>query len=76
MMMKLSNAKKGNKGRIVKIDGDKEFKKKVNVMGILEGEEFSVSEVFPMGSPIIINIRNSKIALRKDEAERLTVDIF
>lgn len=75
MMMKLSTVKQGNKGRIVKIEGSREFKKKLLVMGLMEGEELSVENVSPLGSPIVVNIKSSKVALRKEEAEKIVVDI-
>ncbi len=75
MMMKLSNAKKGNKGKIIKIEGNKDFKKKLFVMGLLEGEDFIVENIAPFGSPIVVSVKSSKVALRKEEAENIIVDI-
>lgn len=75
MMMKLSDAKKGNKGKIVKIEGNREFKKRLFVMGLLEGEDLTVENVAPFGSPIVVSIKSSKVALRKEEAENIIVDI-
>jgi len=73
--MKLSNAKKGNKGKIIKIEGNKDFKKKLFVMGLLEGEDFIVENIAPFGSPIVVSVKSSKVALRKEEAENIIVDI-
>ncbi|MCX8028707.1 MAG: ferrous iron transport protein A [Brevinematales bacterium] len=75
MTLKLSNTSQGSIGKILKIDGAKDFKKKLLVMGILEGENFSVENVSPMGSPIVINVKSAKIALRKEEADKVIVEV-
>lgn len=74
-MTKLSDAKKGNVGYILKINGDRQFKRKLFVMGVLEGEKFLVEEVSPMGSPIVVSVKQAKIALRREEAENVIVDL-
>lgn len=74
-MTKLSDTKRGSEGYILKINGDKQFKKKLFVMGILEGERFLVENVSPMGSPIVLNVKQARIALRREEAENVIVEL-
>ncbi|MEN2998937.1 MAG: FeoA family protein [Brevinematia bacterium] len=75
MVMRLSNTKLGNRGKIVKIEGNDEFKKRLLSMGFFEGEEVLVENISLFGSPIIVNVRSTKLALRKEEAERVVVDV-
>jgi ferrous iron transport protein A len=76
MMMKLSELKKGQKGKIVKIDGDEKLKTKIIRMGIFEGDELSVDNVTPFNSNVVIKVKDIRIALRNDEAENIKVDVY
>jgi Fe2+ transport system protein FeoA len=76
MMMKLSELKKGQKGKIAKIDGDEKLKTKIIRMGIFEGDEFSVDNVTPFNSNVVIKVKDIRIALRNDEAENIKVDVY
>jgi len=75
-MMKLSELKKGQKGKIAKIDGDEKLKTKIIRMGIFEGDEFSVDNVTPFNSNVVIKVKDIRIALRNDEAENIKVDVY
>jgi len=75
-MIKLNELKKGQKGKIAKIDGDEKLKTKIIRMGIFEGDEFSVDNVTPFNSNVVIKIKDIRIALRNDEAENIKVDIY
>lgn len=75
MMMRLSRANRGSKGRIVKIEGAKEFRKKLSVLGLIEGEELSVDDVSLLGSPIVVSTKSARIALRKEEADKVVIDV-
>ncbi len=74
MTLKLSEMKEGEKGRVLEISGSEQLKKKILVMGILPGEEVIVDRIAPFGSPIVVNVKNMKVALRKDEANHITVE--
>jgi Fe2+ transport system protein FeoA len=76
MMMKLNELKKGQKGKIAKIDGDEKLKTKIIRMGIFEGDEFSVDNVTPFNSNVVIKVKDIRIALRNDEAENIKVDVY
>jgi len=76
MMMKLSELKRGQKGKIAKIDGDEKLKTKIIRMGIFEGDEFSVDNVTPFNSNVVIKVKDIRIALRNDEAENIKVDVY
>jgi Fe2+ transport system protein FeoA len=76
MMMKLNELKKGQKGKIAKIDGDEKLKTKIIRMGLFEGDEFSVDNVTPFNSNVVIKVKDIRIALRNDEAENIKVDVY
>lgn len=73
--MKLSELKGGSKGKIVKIYGDKNLKRRLQTMGILPGEEVIVEKVAPLGDPIDVRVKGYHLSLRKDEADQIEVEV-
>lgn len=45
-------------------------------MGVLVGEEIVIEKVAPMGDPIEVTIKSYKLSLRKNEAEKIDVEIL
>ena len=52
---------------------DPAYRHKLLSMGLIPGSEFKIIRVAPLGDPVEIAIRNSKIVLRKKEADILNV---
>ena len=72
-MMKLSQLKSGEKGRIIRFESP-DLELKLMEMGCLPGEEVIVEQIAPLGDPISIRIAGYALSLRKNEANQIIVD--
>ncbi len=71
-MMPLSFAKAGEKNRIKKIGGKDETRRHLNNLGFVEGGEVSI--VSENAGNLIVNVKESRIAISKEMANRIVVD--
>jgi len=71
----LSDLKARNKGKVRKITGQGQLKKKLLDMGVLPGSEFEVLRVAPLGDPVEIKIKGYNLSLRKEEARQVSVEV-
>ena len=44
-------------------------------MGLIEGEEIELIGVAPFGDPLEFSVRGYRLSLRKNEAQRVVVEI-
>ncbi len=72
--MFLSDLKKGDRGKILKIGGSGVYKRRLSDMGLLKGEIFTVKNIAPLGDPIEITIKDYNLSLRKNEAQNIEVE--
>jgi Fe2+ transport system protein FeoA len=77
MQKLLSELKKGEKGTIVSISRDMnpEQKRRLFDLGFVPGSVIENRFSNVSGNPIAYFIRNTTIALRKEHASRITVDV-
>jgi ferrous iron transport protein A len=66
-MKTLSQLGVGNKG-IIQVVKPCAFSLRLIEMGLLPGREVEVTLAAPFGGPIVINLGNSSVSLRLDEA--------
>ena len=64
-MLKLSELKKGERGRVVFIGDNSILKKRLLDMGITKGVEIFVKQIAPFGDPITVELRGYQLCLRK-----------
>jgi ferrous iron transport protein A len=66
----------GSAGRVAKVFGSDDVSLRLMEMGVLPGASVRVLGAAPLGDPIEIEVRGSRLGLRRSEAERveLTVD--
>lgn len=69
--MPLILATKGNEMNIKKITGNDETKKFLNSLGFVTGE--TVKIISELGGNLIINVKDSRVALDKGMASRIIV---
>ena len=69
----LSEMKDGVSCFIVKLDGEREVKRRLLDMGVIPGEKVEIRNRGPLGFPIEILIQGYVLTLRKDEAESVMV---
>ncbi|MFT4977128.1 MAG: ferrous iron transport protein A [Myxococcota bacterium] len=59
---------------VVAVEGDRAFRRRLMEMGLLPGATVSITNVAPMGDPIELLVRRSRISIRKNEARSVLVE--
>ena len=72
--MNLSELKRGEEAKIVKIGKIGELKKRLADMGVTNGETIKFERNAPLGDPQEFNIKGTNIAIRKKDAENITIE--
>lgn len=72
---RLSELKRGEKGRIVKIGGGGSLRRRLLDMGLVSGSEVKMERVAPLGDPIEIKVKGYNLSLRKEEAANIQVEV-
>lgn len=67
--------KKGQRALITDLDIDA-IPLKLLEMGCLPGNSIELIQVAPLGDPIYINVNDSHVAIRKETAQAISVDIL
>ncbi|WP_298594025.1 ferrous iron transport protein A [uncultured Mitsuokella sp.] len=70
--MTLKDGKTGMTLKIVQIE-ESPLKQRLMSMGLIPGTKVTVLRSAPLGDPIAIGIRSYNLALRREDAERITV---
>ncbi|MDR2846030.1 MAG: ferrous iron transport protein A [Candidatus Methanoplasma sp.] len=73
-MKTLRDVKKGEKAKVVKINGEGQIRKRIMDMGITKGCEIEVVKVAPLGDPVEITLRGYDLSIRKADAESIEVE--
>jgi ferrous iron transport protein A len=72
----ISDMKSLEKGRIVKVGGGGAIRRRLLDMGVVAGSEVEVTRVAPLGDPVEIKVRGYDLALRKEEAAGIQVEVI
>ena len=59
--------------KVVKINGEGAFRRRIMDMGITKNGEIYVRKVAPLGDPVEITVRGYELSLRRDDAESVEV---
>ena len=59
--------------KVVKINGEGAFRRRIMDMGITKNSEIYVRKVSPLGDPVEITVRGYELSLRRDDAESVEV---
>ncbi len=60
--------------RVVKVTGDRNFKKRLLEMGFIRGTEIYVQKQAPLGDPMELVLKGYHLSLRRDEANEVAVE--
>ncbi len=71
-----SKVKKGMRARVTHIPADSPDIKRLQEMGLVEGTEFRVVKVAPLGDPVEIDLRGYRLCLRKRETAGIEVEVL
>ncbi|NAZ30220.1 MAG: ferrous iron transport protein A [Caldimicrobium sp.] len=74
-MARLSEAKVGQKLKIVSIEGASSVKQRLKEMGLTKGVVLEVVKVAPLGDPIDVLVKDYHLSIRKKEAELVEVEV-
>ena len=66
--MTLGEAQVGSVVRVLSIDGDGAYKRRIMDMGITRGTELHIRKVAPLGDPVEITVRGYELSVRKGDA--------
>lgn len=67
--------RKGMRVKVVRTPADSPEMKRLQEMGLVEGTEFRVVKVAPLGDPIEIEVRGYRLCLRKKETAGIEVEV-
>ena len=59
--------------KVVKINGEGAFRRRIMDMGMTKNSEIYVCKVAPLGDPVEITVRGYELSLRRDDAESVEV---
>ena len=59
--------------KVVKINGEGAFRRRIMDKGITKNSEIYVRKVAPLGDPVEITVRGYELSLRRDDAESVEV---
>jgi ferrous iron transport protein A len=71
--LSFADLKQGAKARVVKMEPTSVLLQRLMEMGLMEGTEFEVLKVAPLGDPVEIAFRSQRLCLRKAEAAGIVV---
>ncbi len=71
----LSELGPAERGRIIRVGGRGEIRRRLLDMGIISGAVVEVQRVAPLGDPVEIKIKGYDLALRKEEAIKIQVEL-
>ncbi|WP_319204369.1 FeoA domain-containing protein [uncultured Ilyobacter sp.] len=72
--MKLTDLKRGEKAKIIKIGKIGDLKKRLVDMGVTSGEIIKLERDAPLGDPQQYIIKGTGIAIRKEDAKNIEVE--
>jgi ferrous iron transport protein A len=70
----LSELEKGIEARIVTIEGERAFRRRLLELGLVPGTSVRLLRVAPLGDPLEFMARGSSFSIRKAEAEQVEVE--
>ena len=68
MQKKLNEFSVGEKGVVLKIEGEGKIRRRLFDMGVTPGAEIYLRKLAPLGDPLEITVRGYELTLRKAEA--------
>jgi len=69
----LAHTKKKTSVVIRSIGGSRAFRRRLMEMGLVPGTPVQIIDVAPLGDPLEIEVRNSRLSIRRNEAAQIEV---
>ena len=74
VLVALSDYKPGDKGILVQVCGDPDFRLRMMEMGFVKGTEVGVVKFAPLSDPMELVIKGYHVSLRRDQAADILMD--
>lgn len=71
--MNISDLKIGDIAYIEKLNCNEKLSKRLLALGFIEGTKVIMKKVAPLGDPVIINLRGTDFAIRKNDAKNIFI---
>lgn len=62
-------------GKVKKIEAEGKIKRRLFDMGVTPGANIRLKKLAPLGEPIEVTIRGYELTLRKDEANKILMEV-
>lgn len=72
--MKLNELKSGESAVITAVGGEGDLRCRLLDMGLIPKTKVTLRKVAPMGDPLEIYVRGYELTLRKEDAEKISVE--
>ncbi len=69
----LANLPIGTQARVIAVNGTGAIARRLMEMGVVPGAQVRVIKTAPLGDPIEVRVRGYHLALRRNEAQTITV---
>ena len=71
----LANLAIGTQARVIAVNGSGAIARRLMEMGVVPGAQVRVIKTAPLGDPIEVRVRGYHLALRRTEAQTITVTV-
>ncbi|MBX3184893.1 MAG: FeoA domain-containing protein [Polyangiaceae bacterium] len=72
----LDAAPRGARLRLERVDGERAFRRRLLELGLLPGTLLQVVRVAPLGDPLELSVRGTRLSIRSAEARQLLVTVL
>ncbi len=73
--MNIYGMKVGEAGTVKEVLGDPKLAKRLKALGCVKGTQVKVKLVAPLGDPILITFRGFDLAIRKNDAKNIYLNV-
>ena len=73
-MLPLDSLRPGDQATVVRLGGERGFRRRLMELGLLPGTEFRLVRLVHVGGMVEVEVRGCHISLRKSEAEQIEVE--
>ncbi len=75
MEKKLNEFVPGERGTVVRIEGEGKIRRRLFDMGVTPGADIVLRKLAPLGDPVEVNLRGYELTLRKSEASCVVTEV-
>ena len=73
-MKHLAEVPRQTEAMVVAVEGARSFRRRLMEMGLVPGTPVKLIDVAPLGDPVEIEVRSSRLSIRKAEAAQIRIE--